>query len=59
MDCEKKGGSKLHGMICVRLVIHIYVNIVVTEVDVMPRLTSVLVNIKKHAIYICDRKQRT
>jgi hypothetical protein len=47
MECDKKGGSKFHGMISVHLIIHIYENRVITEVDVMPRILSVLVNIKK------------
>jgi hypothetical protein len=59
MDCEKKGGSNFHGMIWVFLMIHIYENRVITEGDVMPRISSVLVNILKYAMYICDRKQRT
>jgi hypothetical protein len=58
MDFEKKGGSKFHGKICVRLMIHIYEYLVVTEVEVMPRISSVLVSIKKYAMYIYDRKQR-
>jgi hypothetical protein len=59
MDCEKKSGSKFHGMIWVLLMIRIYENHVITEVDVMPRILSVLANIQKCTKYICDRKQRT
>jgi hypothetical protein len=59
MDCEKKGGCKFHGMIWVLLMIHIYENRFVTEGHVMPRISSVLVNIQKYAMYIDDRKQRT
>jgi hypothetical protein len=59
MDCEKKGGSQFHGMIWVLLMIHIYENLVATEGDVMPRISSVLLNSQKYAMFICDCKQRT
>jgi predicted nuclease of restriction endonuclease-like RecB superfamily len=51
--------SKIDGMICGRLMIHIYDNPVETEVDLIGRISSVLLNIKKYAIYICSRTQRT
>jgi hypothetical protein len=59
MDCEKKGGSKFHGMIWVRLMIHICENLVITEGVVIPGILSILVNIQKFPMYFCDRKQRT
>jgi hypothetical protein len=39
--------SKIDGMICGRLMIHIYDNPVETEVDLIGRISSVLLNIKK------------
>jgi hypothetical protein len=42
-----------------RLMNHIYENPVETEVDLLVRILSVSVNIKKYARYICARTQRT
>jgi len=38
---------------------HIYENPVETKVDLIARILSVCVNIKKYARYICIRTQRT
>jgi len=38
---------------------YIYGNLVETEVDLLARMLTVCVNIKKYARYICIRTQRT
>jgi hypothetical protein len=46
-------------MIWGRLKTHIYENPLETEVDVIARISSVYVSIKKYAIYLCALTQRT
>jgi hypothetical protein len=38
---------------------HIYENPVETQVDLIDRILSLCVNIKKYTRYFCDRKQQT
>jgi hypothetical protein len=54
---QKNGDSTLHRMIWGRLRNQIYENPVETYVVLIARMLSVCVNIKKHTIYICTRKQ--
>ena len=46
-------------MCWVRLISHIHDNPVETEVHLIARISSLCVNVKKFARYICGRTQRT